>query len=837
MARLAWLAAANPDDEGLRLQAEEARRQAEAEVEELLDLGIWHGLEDKKDRLKKILLHDTRVREFRKGEVIVREGDYGNSAFVVLRGSCRVVLPGGEGLSAAQVGKTPRKKVGVLRSFIERIACRGEEVRDPATLRRTAGGQEDYVPIFLQDVPRVISRNRTVVLGEGELFGEISVLGRTPRTATIFADADDLPPPEDDPARGPRPGTALLEIRWQGLRDLLKADTGFKEHVYRLYRRNSLHQHLQATPMLRFVGRGPELRALVAERRSNVLFTERLGWEAFSTTLLVGPRDTAPLTFQLRVANGPQAGRVLPLDPSATTIIGRGHDANLQIPTDQSLSRSHATVRYDGDHWLLTNTSRFGTRIGRQVVRRDHILAVNDAITLGNTTVVFELTPDARARMAEGSSAGAFRLSGIARTPAAHPLAGLAVYSCSAPALPDPQTRAALQEQITRNHSARNIVLFLAEGTRQQAWRWLLPLPDDPGSHQPREVVFADTKPPTSLLEGLVRPLFMAELARHTEFQSYGEFTWSKRTQEEREQGVDWSRRAQQEPSISAEGSYPNGVILVRSGFARLSQRYDQGTRTISYLGRGEAYGFEEIAHNWRHPERPVQYQRSLTALGYCDVLFIPTAVVESLVLPSFPAAALPPPIAPRSTSLALARPPRSQGLDEALIEFLVERRFVNGTRAMVIDLERCTRCDDCVRACASNHQGNPRFIRHGPSDGRYMLANACMHCSDPVCMIGCPTGAIHRSLEGEVVVNDATCIGCSTCANNCPYDNIRMVEVRDPRGNLVLDERNEPIRRSTKCDLCFDRLGGPACARACPHDALVRIDLNTPGPLARWIR
>ena len=52
------------------------------------------------------------------------------------------------------------------------------------------------------------------------------------------------------------------------------------------------------------------------------------------------------------------------------------------------------------------------------------------------------------------------------------------------------------------------------------------------------------------------------------------------------------------------------------------------------------------------------------------------------------------------------------------------------------------------------------------------------VECTDPVCMIGCPTGAIHRNVEeGVVVINDDTCIGCGTCANSCPYDNIRLVE------------------------------------------------------------
>jgi Fe-S-cluster-containing dehydrogenase component len=99
----------------------------------------------------------------------------------------------------------------------------------------------------------------------------------------------------------------------------------------------------------------------------------------------------------------------------------------------------------------------------------------------------------------------------------------------------------------------------------------------------------------------------------------------------------------------------------------------------------------------------------------------------------------------------------------------------------------------------------------------------------DPVCMIGCPTGAIHRSTEGgAVVINDQACIGCGTCANSCPYDNIQLVEIRNSEGHMVLDPKTQtPILKATKCDLCFDQQGGPACVRACPHDALRRVDFQ----------
>lgn len=123
------------------------------------------------------------------------------------------------------------------------------------------------------------------------------------------------------------------------------------------------------------------------------------------------------------------------------------------------------------------------------------------------------------------------------------------------------------------------------------------------------------------------------------------------------------------------------------------------------------------------------------------------------------------------------------------------------------------------------------------------------MHCADPVCMIGCPTGAIHRDENLDlIVINDVTCIGCSTCANNCPYNNIQMVDIRDESGYLVMpgksidasrDEKtlNAPIQKATKCDLCETIPTGPACQYACPHDALIRVDLREPDQLQQWLR
>ena len=227
--------------------------------------------------------------------------------------------------------------------------------------------------------------------------------------------------------------------------------------------------------------------------------------------------------------------------------------------------------------------------------------------------------------------------------------------------------------------------------------------------------------------------------------------------------------------------------------------------------------------------------------MGYADLIFIPTATLVKYVPPGLLKEDIPDDvISGKKPGKGMGARLAEEGIHPStnLMEFVAEQRFFNGTQSMVIDMDLCTRCDDCVRACASTHDGNPRFLRHGPMMDNLMVANACMHCVDPVCMIGCPTGAIHRTSKGgEVVINPASCIGCTICANNCPYDAIRMIEVRTMKGRFWVDDSQRPLLKATKCDLCIEQTSGPACQNACPHDALTRADLSQENSLIQWLK
>ncbi len=179
----------------------------------------------------------------------------------------------------------------------------------------------------------------------------------------------------------------------------------------------------------------------------------------------------------------------------------------------------------------------------------------------------------------------------------------------------------------------------------------------------------------------------------------------------------------------------------------------------------------------------------------------------------------------------------------DALTRRYVELGLYQGQELLVLDLHKCTRCDECVRACADSHDGVTRVVRDGPRIGHFLVAVSCRSCYDPYCLSGCPVDAIHREGAGLEVRIDNHCIGCGLCAHNCPYGSIHLVE-RDADGRVrevpktdwpspepiaaTPTDSTTPTRtarlRAVNCDLCAGSGTGPRCVYACPHDAAHRL-------------
>ncbi len=94
--------------------------------------------------------------------------------------------------------------------------------------------------------------------------------------------------------------------------------------------------------------------------------------------------------------------------------------------------------------------------------------------------------------------------------------------------------------------------------------------------------------------------------------------------------------------------------------------------------------------------------------------------------------------------------------------------------------------------------------------DLRWLMASdVCKHCTHAACLDVCPTGALIRTEDGTVIVQDDVCNGCGYCVPACPYG---VIEKRADNGGAF------------KCTLCYDRTTAglmPACATACPTESI----------------
>jgi len=176
-----------------------------------------------------------------------------------------------------------------------------------------------------------------------------------------------------------------------------------------------------------------------------------------------------------------------------------------------------------------------------------------------------------------------------------------------------------------------------------------------------------------------------------------------------------------------------------------------------------------------------------------------------------------------------LAQHAHMQAQPEAgsVFSYLMSHGLGEATSVLVIDEELCVGCDQCEKACAATHDGVSRLDRSaGPSLYSLHLPTSCRHCEHPHCMQDCPPNAIHRLPNGEVFIAD-TCIGCGNCVENCPYGVIQLAEVA-PKQSLLSrmmgHRQEEGAKTAVKCDVCATLKGGPACVRACPTGAAIRI-------------
>jgi len=158
--------------------------------------------------------------------------------------------------------------------------------------------------------------------------------------------------------------------------------------------------------------------------------------------------------------------------------------------------------------------------------------------------------------------------------------------------------------------------------------------------------------------------------------------------------------------------------------------------------------------------------------------------------------------------------------VQQASLSTFLEQELMQGQNLLLLDLNKCTRCDECVKACVATHSdGVTRLVRDGLRFENFLVATSCRACMDPLCMTRCPVGSIRRKSTLDIVIED-WCIGCGNCATDCPYGNINVVQLDPSAGK----QKAEPRPKAVVCDLCAE-FPEPNCVRACPHDAAIRVE------------
>ena len=259
--------------------------------------------------------------------------------------------------------------------------------------------------------------------------------------------------------------------------------------------------------------------------------------------------------------------------------------------------------------------------------------------------------------------------------------------------------------------------------------------------------------------------------------------------------------------TIVEQGAEADALYLVRIGFVKVSQKSPGGEITLQYLRRGDFFGEMGLLGAGVR-------MATCTALDHVELVRIDKQDFDRMVerFPAVRAGMQEKAARHEQENAARMHELRTVRVDDFLKQGLMEAQSL-----LLIDLEKCTRCDDCVRACAATHDNVTRLIRDGLRYDRFLVPTSCRSCHDPLCMIGCPVGSIRRRGTKEIVIED-WCIGCGLCAKNCPYGNINMHTIGDGK------EQARAPQKAITCDLCAD-LPEPSCVYACPHDAAFRID------------
>jgi Fe-S-cluster-containing dehydrogenase component/CRP-like cAMP-binding protein len=304
-----------------------------------------------------------------------------------------------------------------------------------------------------------------------------------------------------------------------------------------------------------------------------------------------------------------------------------------------------------------------------------------------------------------------------------------------------------------------------------------------------------------------------------------------------------------------------NRVYIIKQGW--LKRRYefilnDQPQVVEDYLGKGHFFGLDGMTENARWPYTTELMSRAEVLEISINKLRQAFANKQELLRTFTPFN--PPAIGSRIIAGEKASDVTQSRRLLMAQEGIISTGLVDANNLLVMDMDLCVRCGNCSLACHKIH-GQSRLVRRGIhiirlSSGHegarqsVLSPEVCMHCADPECLTGCPTGAIGRFAQGHVDIEPKLCIGCGDCATQCPYDAITMTPRKSQDANVTknfawrlkdwLRLQPDPLPAAVdatedlvavKCNLCTGTTINPpgsdvkySCEENCPTGALARI-------------
>jgi CRP-like cAMP-binding protein/Fe-S-cluster-containing dehydrogenase component len=271
-------------------------------------------------------------------------------------------------------------------------------------------------------------------------------------------------------------------------------------------------------------------------------------------------------------------------------------------------------------------------------------------------------------------------------------------------------------------------------------------------------------------------------------------------------------------------GDPPKSFYLVRQGFLKVWRMEGELENILAYMRDMDFFGDLELVEGR-------QRTATVTSMEPVELVELPRSVFAGIYQRY-------PDLIKKFRRYELDRraelPQVSSKTGMMFVKDLIESGMGQARSALIINMDLCTRCGNCVQACSDLHQGYSRLIRRGKKlthrdEGggleNLFFPNSCVHCRTPDCMTGCPVGSIARDKDGEVYIKDF-CVGCGACAKGCEFGNISMVVAKDAEGKEIKIAEGKLKRKASKCDICkgYEQAN---CVYNCPQGAIIRIDPN----------